>query len=77
MFYFFFESRNNPKDDPLVLWMTGEASFFYCYKIAHADWGSSHGIPGVSSVAGSLQIYNTHLIHGISDINGNKHAECQ
>lgn len=26
MFYFFFESRSNPKDDPVVLWMTGVLS---------------------------------------------------
>lgn len=23
MFYFFFESRDDPKNDPVVLWMTG------------------------------------------------------
>jgi carboxypeptidase C (cathepsin A) len=26
MFYFFFESRGSRKDDPVVLWMTGDPS---------------------------------------------------
>jgi len=35
MFYFFFESRDSPKDDPVVIWLTGgpgcgsELALFY------------------------------------------------
>lgn len=35
MFYFFFESRDTPKDDPVVIWLTGgpgcgsELALFY------------------------------------------------
>ncbi len=27
MFYFFFESRSKPKDDPVILWMTGQLGY--------------------------------------------------
>ena len=46
LFFYFFESRSNPKEDPVLMWINGVSAFLYhrCRLIA--------GGPGCSSALG-------------------------
>lgn len=46
MFYFYFESRKDPKNDPVVLWMTGATiANFLRTSLPHALLVKGHSPP--------------------------------
>lgn len=49
LFFYFFESRSSPKDDPVLMWINGELSDVPRFL---GQWALTQGGPGCSSSLG-------------------------